>query len=269
MALDDGMNPFDLTGTMPAIPPPLAASVPILMPPPVAPPVEVADLAGSVPADALIPMIKQSGWGDPQAYALTGNMKQESELRPGIINPGEGAHGLIQWREGRWDNLQAYAKAIGASPTDPATQVKFIRQEMGLANTNPKEFGPNLPGWATEKSAGQAFANAKDIDSANRALKNYIRYGDDSEETRRQNAYNFAGTPMSPNKLASTRHIAPTPDEVAQTNASQGSAPSADAGVDPNAKASLMKMMLAASLANVRLQPVDYDPYKVMPHISY
>lgn len=99
-------------------------------------------------------------------------MLQESGGNPSAVNSTEGANGLLQWRLDRWDNLQKYAQAQGKSPTDPNVQMDFIRTEM---------TGP-------EAKAGKAFMAAPDLDSASAALRGYIRYGDNSEGTRLNNA---------------------------------------------------------------------------------
>jgi hypothetical protein len=101
------------------------------------------------------------GFDDVHSAAILGNMKQESELRPGIVNPGEGAQGLIQWRQGRLAGLKQFAASNGMSPTDATTQVAFLRHEM----------------QTTESPAGQRFLSATTLPEANAALKSYIRYG--------------------------------------------------------------------------------------------
>lgn len=75
----------------------------------------------------------------------------------------------------------------------------------------------------------------------------------------------FQAAAGAPNKMALTRHPMPTQEQQAQTNSlvqteEPPAAPAADS------KDQLMKMMMAASLANIRLQPVEYDPFAVMPH---
>lgn len=254
MALED-FNPFDLSGSAPAMQPTLASSVPILMDQPADPEVQVASTVD--PSYLYAGLIKR-GLTPQAAYATLGNWKQESEFNSSALNPGEGAYGLDQWRLDRRDKLDALAKKAGKNPSDPDVQMDHYMSELH------------------SHAGGKAVLGAKDIGEANSALKTFIGYGDDSEKTRLENAYKLAGqkfpTSSGPSGpiLADTRHQAPTADEVAATDASQGSTSSADAGaVDPAGRTSLMKMMLAASLANVRLQPVDYDPYKVMPHIQY
>lgn len=112
------------------------------------------------------------GYSPIHAAALTGNMLQESGGNPAAVNPGEDAHGLLQWRQDRWQGLQDFAKTRGVAPTDFGTQLDYIGQEIG---------GP-------EAKAGSRFLAATDLPSANAALKGYIRYGDNSDTTRLNNA---------------------------------------------------------------------------------
>lgn len=117
------------------------------------------------------------GFNKAQAAALVGNMKQESEFRPGVVNPGEGAQGLLQWREGRLADLKNFASATGSNYTDPDTQLDFIVHEME---------GP-------EAKSAASFLQSNNVQTANAALKKYIRYGDNSEGTRLENALSYAG----------------------------------------------------------------------------
>lgn len=117
------------------------------------------------------------GFNAAQAAALVGNMQQESNFSTGALNPGEGAFGLIQWRNERRDNLNAFAAAQGKSPTDLGTQLDFIKHEMTGA----------------EAGNSRAFLTATDVASANHALHQYIRYGDNTEGTRLANAQAVAG----------------------------------------------------------------------------
>lgn len=135
--------------------------------------------SGAVAPQALWGDLKSNGFNDAQSAALLGNMKQESEFRPGIINPGEGAQGLIQWRQDRLANLQKFAAAQGKSYTDPGVQVAFIKHEM----------------QTTESKVGQRFLAASNVQDANAALKDYIRYGSPPDkggiDTRLNNANGF------------------------------------------------------------------------------
>jgi len=134
---------------------------------------EVADLYSA---------LMQRGWAPHQAAALVGNMQQESNFNPGAINQGEGAHGLLQWRLDRWQNLQNFAASRGTSPFDRDTQLDYIGHEMK---------GP-------EARNASGFMAATDIPGANAALRRYIRYGDNSEGARLSFAQKAAGQPYTP-----------------------------------------------------------------------
>jgi len=142
------------------------------------------------------------GYSPAQAAALTGNILQESGGNPSALNSKEGANGLLQWRLDRWKGLQDYAASRGSSPYDANTQLDYIGVEMG---------GP-------EKRSAAPFMAAPDVDSANAALKGYIRYGDDSQGVRLSNAQAFlkdgGGTP-APMSIAGPQAVrdsaAPTP----------------------------------------------------------
>lgn len=162
------------------------------------------------------------GYAPVQAAAIAGNIVQESGGNPDALNGKEGAHGLLQWRLDRWQGLQDYAKAHGTAPNDPGAQLDFIQQEMN---------GP-------EKRSAAPFFAAQDVASANSALKNYIRYGDNSEATRLANAKGFLGqsapaaAPMAmagPAAAADAPSTSPAPSEAPaqakqQAPAAQGQA---------------------------------------------
>ena len=150
----------------------------------------------------------QKGYSPTQAAALAGHMQQESGFDPANVNSQEGAHGLLQWEGPRWDALQSFAKSQGKSPTDPSVQMDFIGKEMS---------GP-------EAKSSQAFLNATDVPSASAALKNYIRFGDDSTGKRTGNAmdlYNqYAGSPVGALAQGPTMPMDPTsPIDPTQTAA--------------------------------------------------
>jgi hypothetical protein len=142
------------------------------------------------------------GFNAAQAAALTGNMQQESNFSTGALNPGEGAFGLIQWRNERRDNLNNFAAAQGKSPTDLGTQLDFVKHEMAT----------------TEAANSRAFLAATDVASANHALHQYIRYGDNTEGTRLANAQAVAGGKFpAGGSVGSSSAAAPGAPVAAQT----------------------------------------------------
>ncbi len=124
--------------------------------------------APPVGAGGIYQALLSRGYDPVHAAALVGNMRRESNFDPSANNPGEGANGLIQWRQDRLANLQRFAASRGADWRDPNAQLDFIKWEMG---------GP-------ESAAGAKFAAASSLPEANAALHSYIRYGDNTEPTR-------------------------------------------------------------------------------------
>lgn len=133
------------------------------------------------PGSTLFDSLISRGLSPVHAAVLAGNMQQESSFDPAAVNPKEDAHGLIQWRNDRWQALQDFAKQRGTDPTDRETQLDFIGHEMG----------------GSERKAGSRFMAATDLPGANDALKSYIRYGDDSAATRLANASRILGAPVA------------------------------------------------------------------------
>lgn len=129
---------------------------------------------GSVPAQYIYQGLKKRGLNDGQIFATLGNWKQESELNPSAINPGEGAIGLDQWRLERRTALENLARQQGKSPTDPDVQMDFYVDEL-----------KRHPG-------GGAFLASSSIEDANRALKGFIRYGSPYDKGGEGTRLNFA-----------------------------------------------------------------------------
>lgn len=121
----------------------------------------------------------QRGFTPVQAAVLTGNFQQESGFNPNAWNAKERAGGGLQWRLDRLTGLVNYAKATSRDANDLNTQQDFVVHEMK---------GP-------EAKSAAAFLKAGDLQTANAALKKYVRYGDNSEGTRLQYASAYAGDP--------------------------------------------------------------------------
>jgi hypothetical protein len=115
--------------------------------------------------------LRQAGYSDVQAAAVLGNMRQESGLNLAALNKKEGAFGALQWRLDRRDNLDALAARMGVEPSDARAQFGHLDRELRGV-------------YGGEARHGRAFFSATDLEGANKALKGYIRYGDDSENTR-------------------------------------------------------------------------------------
>lgn len=113
----------------------------------------------------------------PNAAILVGSMKQESGFNPAAWNAKEKAGGLIQWRKDRLQNLMDFAKERGTKPGNLETQLDFLVHEMTLGSE--------------AESGGKFLEAGTDPDTLNKALKGYIRWGDDSDATRLENAKAF------------------------------------------------------------------------------
>lgn len=183
-------------------------------------------VSGGVDPQTIYAGLKARGLNDAQAYATLGNWKQESEFRPGAINPGEGALGFTQWREGRKSSLENFARATGRSASDPETQMDFYVREAGIV--------PDKTGTVVVDPGGAAFAKATDIRGANSALKGFIRYGSPydkgGEGTRLANALayqkRFGGSDggAAPVQVASTDPSAGVAQALAGSGAPQAPA---------------------------------------------
>jgi len=207
-----------------------------------------------------------------QASVALGNWQQESNFNTAAWNPKERALGLDQWRLDRLSSLENMARERKVSPFDPNLQMDHFMDEL---QTHP---------------GGKAFLSSTDLTSANDAMKQFIAYGDDSQGTRLANARaifakfggsqpnpDFAGeAPGNTNDLFPKGDVA-LPNAKATPSGGTDSAPAAattpangSGGGDDLAaqRKQMMRLLLISSLANVRLQPVDYDPYAVMPHFA-
>jgi len=165
------------------------------------------------------------GYSPVQAAALAGHALQESGGDPTNVNKGEDAHGLLQWRLDRWDALKNFARERGVDPTDPNLQLDFIGRELG----------------GSEARAGKGFLAANDVNSASAALKPYIRFGDNSDTTRLNNARGLLG--QGPAAAGPISPISPTgqPGQsgtVATANASPAS--STEGGAPDNSVAQML-----------------------------
>jgi hypothetical protein len=194
------------------------------------------------------------GYSAPQAAALTGNILQESGGDPTNVNAKEGAHGLLQWRQSRYQGLLDYANGRGTSPDDPNTQLDYIGVEMG---------GP-------EKRSAAGFQGANDVQSANSALKGYIRYGDNSQGTRLAYAQQFLpqGTatpaPMSmagPQQPAQSAPQQAAPEQPKpQNNAQPAAAPAPAAAPTPTLTPDQIAQLAAVPQAP-NILPARPNPY--------
>lgn len=154
-------------------------------------------------AQSVMAMGQQRGYSPTAIAAILGNGQQESGNDPNT-DPGDDgtAFGAMQWRGPRWAALQSLAKAQGKDVTDPNIQATHLFNELD---------GP-------ESKAGAALKGATDLNSANDAMKQYLRYGDDSYGTRLQNAsawsQNLGGGAKASQGVGALSPPTPTPSAV-------------------------------------------------------
>lgn len=222
-------------------------------------------MAASLPGLEIMHELIQRGYSPVQAAVLAGNMKQESSYDPNSYTASENAHGLISWEGPRWPALQSFAASQGKSPFDRGTQLDFIGHEMS---------GP-------EAKAGNAFMASTDLDSAARAAKQYIRWGDNSDNTRLNNARALLGqdpvvaqggtAPRQSSSIGSSGAAATSSPDAAASSTGIVSAPAPAPQEDPALQASLQAVpkTLAAMQANatpapLQIQPIDTSPTQNM-----
>lgn len=128
------------------------------------------------------------GFNPVQAAVLAGNFAQESGFNPEAYNPKEDAYGGMQWRLDRKTGLEAYAKDTGRKASDPEAQMDWVVTEM----------------LGKEAANAADFLAAQDPFTANKSLRRFIRYGDNSENARLINALSYMGQPGD-NALMGTR----------------------------------------------------------------
>ena len=160
----------------------------------------------------------QRGFTPVQAAVLAGNVQQESGFDPTAYNPKEDAAGALQWRKDRLSGLVSYANATNRAPSDPDVQMDWIVKEMQ---------GP-------EARNAAPFLAANDPQTANAALKQFVRYGDNSQNARLQNAMAF----MAP--------TARTP-AVQAIDAATSGAPAGGPPINPPAVGDRVQQLAAAT----------------------
>lgn len=108
------------------------------------------------------------GWSPTAAAGITGALMTESRLDPTIGGDKEGgkptSFGLAQWREGRLDNLKAFADAKGKPWTDVDVQLDFLDEELR-----------GKQGDAGAARAGQILQKAGSVEEAAEAMMHFER----------------------------------------------------------------------------------------------
>lgn len=103
----------------------------------------------------------EKGWRPHQASAIVGNFMQESGrgLSTTALGDNGTAYGISQWRGPRQRGLRELAHERGTKVSDFETQLEFAQWE--LENT--------------EKGAGRKLKSARDMQSANDAMLDFLR----------------------------------------------------------------------------------------------
>jgi murein DD-endopeptidase MepM/ murein hydrolase activator NlpD len=78
----------------------------------------------------IIDFFVSKGLEPHQAAGVAANFQAESGLNPSAIGDSGKAHGLAQWRDSRWTNLQNFAKEQNKSWKDFNLQLDFAWDEM-------------------------------------------------------------------------------------------------------------------------------------------
>lgn len=120
------------------------------------------------------------GWSKEQAAGILGNLLAESSLNTGARNAGDGRDGsdsigVGQWNSDRAKALKDFAALNRADWRDFGIQLAFVDHELRTS----------------EKAAGDALRNAKDITGATEAMIMYERPAGSQSGAR--NAHNYKG----------------------------------------------------------------------------
>ena len=105
----------------------------------------------------VIRVLAHRGINEPNAIAaVLGNIQQESNFNPEALNASEGSYGLMQWRLGRRNRLNAYCQNL----TDIRCQLFFMISEQDWIEIEPMLKTPH-----------------QTIEYYNYAMKRYLRWG--------------------------------------------------------------------------------------------
>lgn len=112
------------------------------------------------------------GYTKEATAGIMGNMQQESGIDPTKLQNGRGpAAGICQWenyttKSSRWANLNAYAQSKGKNWTDLQTQLEWLEQELGGADSTTASL--------LKKKVGglEGFKQLTDINKATEVFEN-------------------------------------------------------------------------------------------------
>lgn len=122
------------------------------------------DLAGiTEPQQRIDKLLDMAGVPPEQRAGIMGNFAVESGFDPTIVGDAGAAYGIGQWRDGRLDDLNEFARDVGAElgptghPVDAADQAAFTLHELGT--TEPGAY-KKLSQTSTPEEAARVFSES-------------------------------------------------------------------------------------------------------------
>ncbi len=99
--------------------------------------------------------LKAKGLSDAAAAGVLGNIQAECNFRLTAVGDNGTSFGLIQWHNGRWDNLKSFCSKNGLDPNSLQGQLEYLWYESLDPNTS---YGKSLAsrGFYTTTSAVEA-----------------------------------------------------------------------------------------------------------------
>ena len=81
-------------------------------------------------ADDIYAFLMKNGLSSSGATGVIGNLYQESGLNPGAVGDSGTSGGIAQWHNGRWSNLNSFAKSKNLSPSSTAAQEQYLIYDL-------------------------------------------------------------------------------------------------------------------------------------------
>jgi len=117
---------------------------------------------GPISPNQVISFFIKKGLTPEQSAAIAGNLYQESNLNPSIVNKKSGAFGIAQWYKDRFEDLKKFMESNNFELSNPIGQLEFIWNEL----------------QTTENRAFIDFKSARDLKQMVRSFaKKYERMG--------------------------------------------------------------------------------------------
>jgi len=117
-------------------------------------------------AKKAIAFFQSKGWSKDQAAAIVGNLLQESNLDPDIVNPKSGARGIAQWLGSRVDDFERQEK-VPLKGSRFEQQLDFVNWEL---NHSEKKAGDKIKSTKNIQDATASVANDYERMGANEAM---------------------------------------------------------------------------------------------------